>query len=102
MMAEAQNCCGRTRDGAPCQARALPGSTLCVFHDPAKAEARAAGRRQGGKTRSKPAAVLPADTPDVELGTPPDVAAFLGRTISEAVAGSADGNLALPYRIACQ
>jgi hypothetical protein len=41
-------CAATTKDGAPCQARPLPGSPFCPFHDPARAAAFAEGRRQGG------------------------------------------------------
>lgn len=47
--------CSATRtDGEPCRARARPGRTLCTFHDPELAEARAAARKRGGaKTRER-------------------------------------------------
>src|SRR5436309_15939891 len=41
-------CAATTKDGEPCQARPLPDSPFCPFHDPARADAFAAGRRQGG------------------------------------------------------
>jgi hypothetical protein len=69
-------------DGTPCRALTLPGKTACAFHDPALVEQRAAGRRLGGKVRSRPAAVLPANTPDAPLATVQDVAAFLGQVIN--------------------
>src|SRR5437899_385009 len=44
-------CCAYTKpDGDPCAARPLPTSDFCLFHDPAHAEALAAGRSQGGST----------------------------------------------------
>jgi hypothetical protein len=47
--------CTFTRaNGRPCAARALPGSSFCLFHDPAHAETLAAGRRSGGAASRRP------------------------------------------------
>jgi hypothetical protein len=86
-------CEGRTKDRQPCRGKALPGSRWCLFHDPAKAAARAEGRKRGGKTRSKPAAVLPADTPDAPLKSVRDVIAFLGRTANDVRKGALDAKV---------
>lgn len=83
-------CEGVKVDGSKCQAKALPGRPHCVFHDPATAEARAAGRRAGGKRRSRPAAVLPLEEPDADLGTVEGVAAFLGRCVNAVAKGRLD------------
>ena len=51
----ADRCTGRNRDGGPCSAVPQPGSTWCVWHDPAKAETREGWRRKGGSARSNKA-----------------------------------------------
>ena len=83
-------CRSRKQDGTRCEAQALPGKASCVFHDPSSAESRADGRRRGGKTRSRPAAVLPASTPDAPLGTEADVVTLLGATINQVRRGELD------------
>src|SRR5438046_2617632 len=88
-----QQCSGTTRAGTPCAAVALPGSALCLFHDPARAAQRAAGRQRGGKARSRPAAVLPADTPDLPLDSVQDVVKLLGATINEVRRGRLDAKV---------
>ena len=71
-------CCGEIRsDGRPCQGRRLGNSTYCAFHDPQFEGARAEGRRAGGIRRSRRAAVLPAERPDLPLGTTPDLVRLL-------------------------
>src|SRR5262245_19018245 len=81
------------KDGSPCPVEARP-SGYCWAHDPGLAEARAAGRRQGGRTRSTPAAVLPADAPDLPVRTVADVVALLGTTINETRRGELDPKVA--------
>src|SRR5690349_7438754 len=80
-------CCHRKRDGGRCQAMPRAGRKHCTFHDPELAEARAEGRRQGGVNRSKPAATLPADSPDLPLRTVADVVAALAATINQVRTG---------------
>jgi hypothetical protein len=50
-------CTAQKKTGAPCTARALPGSALCFGHDPTKAAERLAARRRGGRGRSTAARV---------------------------------------------
>jgi hypothetical protein len=85
-----QQCEATTAGGQRCRTLALPGKTCCIFHSPEHAEARAAGRREGGRRRSRPAAVAPADTPDAPLGTVGEVVAFLGRLVNEMHTGRLD------------
>jgi hypothetical protein len=87
---ERRQCEATTSGGDRCKAIALPGKVRCVFHDPAHAEARAAGRRAGGKRRSQPAAVLPAGTTDAPLATVPEVTAFLGQVANRTARGELD------------
>src|SRR4051794_28803146 len=89
-MAAGRQCGAVKPDGTRCRAPALSGSDCCFFHSPEAAGARAEANRQGGKTRSKGAAVLPAETPDVPLGTVGDVVTFLGRTVNDVRKGALD------------
>lgn len=77
-------------EGSRCKAPVLPGKPLCAFHDPDLAAKRAEGRKRGGQVRSRPAAVLPATTPDAALATVSDVAAFLGATVNQVRRGELD------------
>jgi hypothetical protein len=84
--------CLQTRaDGQPCQGRPGP-SGYCPLHDPALAGKRAAGRRKGGKVRSRPAAVLP-DAADLPCGTVVEVVALVGRTINDVRQGRLDARI---------
>jgi hypothetical protein len=66
---------------------------LCVFHSATTADKCAAGRRAGGKTRSKPRKVLEG-APDVVLSATSDVADFLTTTISQVRRGQLDTKIA--------
>lgn len=83
-------CRKKKRDGNRCRGKARSGSSFCLFHDPAMAERQQASRSAGGKQRSKPAAVLPADTNDLPLATVQDCAAMLGQTINHVRKGQLD------------
>ena len=72
-----------------CGANAQAASNLCVFHDPAKAKDGQRARRAGGIARSRPA-VLPANVPDVQLGTCKDVSNLLAASISQFRRGELD------------
>jgi hypothetical protein len=48
-----------------CGADAQTNKTLCVFHDPARMSDGHRARKAGGIHRSRAAAALPADTPDL-------------------------------------
>jgi hypothetical protein len=100
-VSERQLCQATTATGEPCRAQALPGARFCVFHDPAHAEARAAGRKAGGKRRSQPAAVLPADTADAPLTSVPEVVAVLADTINQMRTGRLDVRVGNGVTYAC-
>ena len=48
----AGKCQAIARSGSRCASSALPGSTFCFVHDPARAEARLEASRKGGRARS--------------------------------------------------
>ena len=77
-------------DGQRCRARPMKGSSFCFFHNPEVAQARATARQAGGVERSKPATVLPQDTPDLPLATVQEVATLLGQTINQVRRGQVD------------
>jgi hypothetical protein len=81
-MTEQERCAGMNRDGRPCAGRPLPGERYCLFHSPARAEARREWSRQGGAGKSHAARArkaLPADfTVDDLRGT---LAIVLARTV---------------------
>jgi hypothetical protein len=90
MIAATRPTCTHTRlDGTPCRAAALPGKDCCTFHDPELSGRRAAGRRQGGETRSRRAAVL-AGAADVTFTAVGDVTALLAATASQVRRGELD------------
>ena len=68
--------------GRPCRAAVRPGSAYCAFHDPALAERRREMQREGGRRRSRPAAVL-ADADDMPTATIADVTILLGRALND-------------------
>jgi hypothetical protein len=86
-------CKFRKKDGTLCGANAQIGSSLCVFHDPARQAEGNRARRAGGLTRSKPA-VLPADVPDAQLDTSKDVSSLLAASISQVRRGEIDLRIA--------
>jgi hypothetical protein len=87
---DARRCEATKADGSPCRAAALPGRPHCLFHDPGSRETREAGRTAGGKSRSRLAAVRPADTPDFPLSTPGEVRAALAACINLTLKGKLD------------
>jgi hypothetical protein len=90
----ARKCELRKKNGERCDADAQTGKSFCVFHDPAKASEGRRARRAGGITRSRPAVVLPADTPDHPLGNTTDVSAFLSDSINRLRRGHLDPRVA--------
>ena len=78
-------------DGTRCRANARAGRSHCFAHDSGSAAERDSARRAGGRARR--AAVLPPDTPDVELRTAADVARFLSGTINEVRKGLLDARV---------
>lgn len=77
-------------DGTPCRARPLPGGRFCFSHDPAIAGRRREGQRRGGRERSRRAATLPPDTPDLPLATVQDVRAALAEVFNAVRVGRID------------
>ena len=86
-------CKAKRADGKPCRAQAHGDARYCTFHDPKLAEQRAEGRRQGGVSRSKPAATLPPDTPDASLGSVAEVACFIAATLNQVRTGRLAANV---------
>ncbi len=84
-------------DGKQCGARRTLGSRYCYFHDPSKSVERTAARRAGGLKNK--IAVLPANTPDLRLASPQDVAALVAGTINQVRRGEIDPKVA--NSIAC-
>lgn len=80
--------------GERCRANARRGGRWCFFHDPAAAAARTEARRAGGRERSRRAAVLPADTPDIPLDSVTAVVGLLGTTINQVRRGELDSKQA--------
>lgn len=91
---EHTQCQATKQDGSPCLARPAPGETLCTFHDPKRAEERAAGRSKGGESRSRPRVVVPGDQPDLGLNDIGDVCVLLGNTINQVRKGTLDVKVA--------
>src|SRR5258706_16265474 len=80
-------CKARTKQGKPCQARALPGNDYCLFHDPARAAERAKARIKGGQARrGKRIGPMPdrtVETDAVVIETIADVLALVTRAIND-------------------
>ena len=90
----ANKCSFRKKDGSRCDANAQPANGLCVFHDPARAADGRRARKAGGIHRSRPAAVLPSDTPDHPLGNSKDVSELLAKSINQLRTGQLDPKVA--------
>jgi hypothetical protein len=82
------------KNGERCGADAQSGKSLCVFHDPAQASEGRRARRAGGIARSRGAAVLPSDTPNLPLGNTKEVSAFLADSINQLRRGQLDPRVA--------
>jgi hypothetical protein len=91
-----RRCAAKTRSGAPCKARALPGKRHCLFHsrDPADRRTRERARREGGRRRSRQAAVLAPTAGDLPLARVADVVGLLGQTINQVRKGQLDVKVA--------
>jgi hypothetical protein len=87
-------CQFRKKNGSRCGANAQPANGLCVFHDPARATDGQRARRAGGVNRTRPAAVLPADTPDHPLANTHDVSNLLADSINRLRRGELDPRVA--------
>src|SRR5215472_4055684 len=91
MMAKCQS---SKKNGTRCTADAQLSSGLCVFHDPARASDGQRARRAGGLNRSRPAVVLPFDTPDQALANPQDISGLLAKSINQLRLGELDPRVA--------
>ena len=83
-------CKALKKNGTECAADAQVGSDVCVFHDPTKTAEVHRARRAGGLRRSRPAAVLPRQTPDHPLRNTTEVSAFLAKSINQVLRGALD------------
>jgi hypothetical protein len=81
-------------DGTRCRAKAVAGGTLCFFHDPDRAAQRQQARREGGRSRSRPARTLGEDAPDLRLKTAADVVRLLAEAINHTRRGAMDPKVA--------
>jgi hypothetical protein len=91
-----RRCAAKTRSGAPCKARALPGKRHCLFHsgDPADRRTREQARKEGGRQRSRKACTLPASAGNLPLTGVPDVVKLLALTINQVRTGELDVKVA--------
>jgi hypothetical protein len=89
-----RKCNARKKNTTECDADAQVGKDVCVFHDPTKAAQVHKARRAGGLRRSRPAAVLPRQTPDHPLGNTTEVSAFLAKSINDVLRGALDPRVA--------
>jgi hypothetical protein len=88
-----QRCTFIKADGSHCRGKARPGSTLCLFHNPADREATAEGRKKGGRRCRTPSATLPADSDDLPLSSVADIVTLLGQTINAVRKGRMDSKV---------
>jgi len=89
-----KKCQFRRKNGDVCRADAQSGKTLCVFHDPAKANDGRRARRAGGLSRTRTTGVLPSATPDHPLGSFADVSSLLSDSINRVRRGELDPRVA--------
>src|SRR5689334_15400415 len=88
-----KRCRHKKRDGTPCPNPPRAGGRYCWVHDPELAESRAEGRRRGGVNRSKRAATLPPDTPDLPLRSVADILAAVEVTFNQVRRGQLDARV---------
>ncbi len=85
---EAGRCTATTKAGRSCSAQARPGTTLCLWHDPASATVRRENARKGGQSRSNLSRLkrsLPSE--QLDFG---DVQGVLGAALRDLLAGKLD------------
>ncbi len=84
-------CQGARKDGQPCRAPALPGSTWCWAHAPERQEiaarARAAGASKGGKVRALQGKRR-------RLESPVQLARFLSELVQSTLEGQTEPDIA--------
>jgi hypothetical protein len=88
------HCLHVNAEGVRCGVRCRPGAAWCFMHDPQRREECQEARRQGGRERSKKAAVLAEDTPDLVLETPADVRLAIAALVNATVKGRLDTKIA--------
>jgi hypothetical protein len=82
-----RQCSHRKPDGTRCRAHALHGSRSCFFHDLATRAGHRAATVAGGRERSRPAATLAPDAPDLALKSVANVVVALGLTVNQVRTG---------------
>ena len=82
------------KNGSKCDADAQTGKSVCVFHDLEQSTTVERARRDGGIKRSRPAAVLPPDTPDITLENASEVSALITDSINQLRRGQLDPRVA--------
>jgi hypothetical protein len=87
-------CKATTAAGLRCSAPVQSGTTLCFFHDPARAGEQQDARRAGGRQRQRPTAVLGADFPAKDIQSVADVKGLLSETIHQVRTGAIDPKIA--------
>ena len=90
----ANKCRFRKKNGSKCDADAQTEKEVCVFHDPEQSATVRRARRAGGIKRSRPASVLPANTPDVALNNSSNVSALITDSINQLRRGQLDPRVA--------
>jgi len=89
-----RKCQFRKKNGSKCDADAQTGRDVCVFHDPEQSATVGRARRAGGLKRSRPATVLPPDTPDIALEDASDVSTLITDSINQLRRGQLDPRVA--------
>jgi hypothetical protein len=89
-----RKCQFRKKNGSKCDADAQIGRDVCVFHDPEQSATVRRARRAGGIKRSRPATVLPPDTPDIALENASDVSTLITDSINQLRSGQLDPRVA--------
>lgn len=88
-------CPAQTAKGKPCRAPLVKGGRYCFFHDPEKAEARAAAQANGGaesRNRVGPTKTLGAKAPAVDVTTEGKVRELVQETIDQVRRGELSSN----------
>ncbi len=76
-----RTCVAAKRDGNPCSANALKGSSFCYFHDPATAQDFRASQTRGGQGNR--ARSQPIDAPEFKAETVSELAPLIVGTINQ-------------------
>src|SRR5688500_18337755 len=79
-------CKATKHDGTPCSGTPFRGGDFCWFHDPAQADKRADGRRQGGSARSNKRRAM--KEVEAHAMTPAELEGVIGLTITQVLSGT--------------